>query len=143
MTSVSTYLNFERETEEAFAFYRSVFGTEYVGPPMRFGDLPAGEGAPPIPEEDRNLIMNIALPIVGGHILMGTDCPESMGMTVTRGNNVFICLDPPTRAEAERLFAALTDGGEVQMALADQFWGDYFGSLIDRFGIHWMINCTA
>jgi PhnB protein len=139
----STYLNFARSTEEAFNFYKSVFGTEFVGGIARFGDIPAQEGQPPISNDDKQLVMNVQLPILGGHLLMGTDAPESMGFQLNQGNNVYICLDPDTRAEADRLFAALSVGGEVEMAMQEMFWGDYFGSLVDKFGVRWMINCTS
>jgi PhnB protein len=139
----STYLNFERSTEAAFAFYKSVFGTEYVGPIMRHRDVPVPEGQPGPSEEDKDLIINVQLPILGGHLLMGTDAPQSMGFNVTQGNNVYICLDPDTRAEADRLFAALSGGGTVEMPLQEMFWGDYFGSFVDKFGVQWMINCTS
>jgi PhnB protein len=139
----STYLNFARSTEEAFNFYKSVFGTEFVGGIARFGDIPAQEGQPPISDDDKQLVMNVQLPILGGHLLMGTDAPESMGFQLNQGNNVYICLDPNTRAEADRLFAALSDGGEVEMGMEEMFWGDYFGSLVDKFGVRWMINCTS
>lgn len=140
MARVSTYLNFPRTTEAAFLFYKSVFGTEFVAPIARFGDGPACEGQSPA-EADRNLVMHVALPILGGHVLMGTDAPESMGFTVTPGNNMYINLEPDTRAETNRLFAALAAGGTVEMALQEMFWGGYFGSLVDRFGIRWMFNC--
>jgi PhnB protein len=139
----STYLNFARSTEEAFNFYKSVFGTEFVGGIARFGDIPAQEGQPPISDDDKQLVMNVQLPILGGHLLMGTDAPDSMGFQLNQGNNVYICLDPDTRAEADRLFAALSDGGEVEMGMEEMFWGDYFGSLVDKFGVRWMINCTS
>ena len=87
--------------------------------------------------------MHVELPILGGHVLMGTDAPETMGFTLTAGNNVYINLEPDTRAETERLYKALAEGGQVQMELADAFWGGYFGSLTDRFGIRWMFNCTS
>jgi len=87
--------------------------------------------------------MHVALPIVGGHVLMGTDAPESMGFKLTQGNNVHISVEPDTRAETEKLFAALAAGGNVDTALQDMFWGAYFGSLTDRYGIHWMFNCTG
>jgi PhnB protein len=143
MPTVSTYLNFARSTEEAFNFYRSVFGTEFQGQVMRFGDLPPTPGQPPISEDDKNLIMHIALPILGGHLIMGTDAPESMGFKLNQGNNVYINLSPNTRGETDRLFQALADGGRVEMALAEQFWGDYYGSLCDRFGVQWMFNCSS
>jgi PhnB protein len=84
MARVSTYLNFARSTEEAFDFYRSVFGTDYAGPIMRFGDIPAQPGQPALAGDDKNLVMHVALPILGGHVLMGTDAPESMGFKLTQ-----------------------------------------------------------
>jgi PhnB protein len=143
MARTSTYLNFARSTEEAFNFYKSVFGTEFVGEIARFADVPPQEGQPPMSDDDKQLVMNVQLPILGGHLLMGTDAPESMGFQLNQGNNVYICLDPDTRAEADALFAALSDGGNVEMSLQEMFWGDYFGSLVDKFGVNWMINCTA
>ena len=142
MSKVSTYLNFPRNTEEAFNFYKSVFGTEFEGEINRMGDIPSQEGQPVISEEDENLVMHVALPILAGHVLRGTDAPESMGFTVNMGNNVYINLEPDTREETERLFKALSSGGEVEMALADMFWGDYFGSCTDKFGVKWMFNCS-
>ena len=143
MASVSTYLNFKRSTEEAFNFYKQVFGTEFSGQVMRFGDMPPAPGQPALAEADRKLIMHISLPILAGHLLMGTDAPESMGFTHNQGNNVYINLEPDTRDETDRLFNALGEGGTVEMALAEQFWGDYFGSLTDRFGTRWMFNCSS
>jgi PhnB protein len=142
MSSVSTYLNFPRNTEEAFNFYKSVFGGEfYGGKIMRFGDMPPQEGAPPIAEGDKNLVIHVALPITGGHMLMGTDAPETMGFKVNFGNNVHINVQPDTRAETQQLFKALSSGGVVSMDLQDMFWGDYFGSCTDKFGVQWMFNC--
>jgi PhnB protein len=143
MAQTSTYLNFERQTEEAFTFYKSVFGTEFVGGISRHADVPMPEGMPPLSDEDKQLVINVQLPILGGHILMGTDAPRSMGFTLNQGNNVHICLQPDTREQADELFAALSAGGAVEMPLQDMFWGDYFGSFTDKFGIHWMINCSA
>ena len=143
MATVSTYLNFARATEEAFTFYKSVFGTEYVGQFMRFGDMPPVAGQPPVSADDRNLVMHCALPILGGHVIMGTDAPESMGFNLRQGNNVYINLEPDTRTETDRLFRALGEGGTIEMALQEQFWGDYYGSLTDRFGVQWMFNCRS
>jgi PhnB protein len=142
MASVSTYLNFSRNTEEAFNFYKEVFGTEFQGEIMRMGDVPPADGMPPLAEADKNLVMHVMLPILGGHQLMGTDAPESMGFTMNFGNNMFINLEPDTRAETKKLFDALSQGGTVTMALEDMFWGDYFGSCIDKFGVQWMFNCN-
>lgn len=143
MAKVSTYLNFKRETEEAFNFYKSVFGTEFMGEIQRFSVVPPQKGAPPIPEEDKNLVMHVGLPILGGHVLMGTDAPESMGFKVKPGNNVYINLEPDTRAETDKLFKALSEGGKVEMPMQEMFWGDYFGSLTDKFGVAWMFNCAS
>jgi PhnB protein len=143
VASTSTYLNFDRTTEEAFTFYKGVFGTEFVGQIARLGDYPPQEGQPPLSDADKKLIMNIQLPITGGHMLMGTDVSESMGFKVNQGNNVYICLDPDTRAEADQIFAALAEGGNIENQLTEMFWGDYFGSLSDKFGTLWMVNCTA
>ncbi len=142
MASVSVYLNFSRNTEEAFIFYREVFGTEFIGDIARMGDAPQEEGGPVISEEDKNLVMHVALPLMGEFVLMGTDAPESMGFKVNFGNNAYINLQPDTRAETERLFNALSEGGEVAIPLTDMFWGDYFASFTDKFGVQWMLNCT-
>ncbi len=143
MAQVSTYLNFQRNTEEAFNFYKSVFGGEFSGGGVaRFSDIPATEGMPPLAEEDKNLIMHIELPILGGHKLMGTDAPESMGFKVNFGNNIYINLEPDTREETKRLFKALSDKGTVTMELQDMFWGALYGSCTDRFGVNWMFNCV-
>jgi PhnB protein len=142
MARVSIYLNFVRETEEAFNFYKDVFGGEFEGGLNRMGEVPPTDGAPELSEEDKNLVMHVALPILGGFMLMGTDAPESMGFILNQGNNVYINLEPDTRAETESLFNALADGGVVEMPLQEMFWGDYFGSLTDKFGVRWMFNCT-
>lgn len=143
MARVSTYLNFARSTEEAFLFYKSVFKTDFAGPIMRFKDGPPCEGQPPLPEADTKLVMHVALPTLGGHMLMGSDAPESTGFKVTMGNNFYINLEPDTRAETDRLFAALSAGGQVEMALQNMFWGAYWGTLTDKFGVKWMFNCMA
>ena len=142
MATVNTYLNFSRNTEEAFNFYKSVFGGEFVGSISRFRDIPPSENTPPIPEADKDLVMHIALPILAGHLLMGTDAPESMGFKVNFGNNVYISLQPDTREETKKLFRALSEGGKVEMDLQDMFWGDYYGSCSDKYGVHWMFNCS-
>jgi len=142
MARVSTYLNFFRSTEDAFMFYKSVFGTEFIMPIARFKDIPPQPGQPSLPEADENLVMHVELPILAGHVLMGTDAPESMGFALTPGNNVYINLEPDTRTETDRLFQALGEGGKIEMALQEMFWGGYYGSLVDRFGTHWMFNCA-
>lgn len=143
MARVSTYLNFPRQTEEAFNFYKSVFGGEFSGGGIaRFKDIPVTEAMPPLDENDKNLIMHIELAIVGGHILMGTDAPESMGFKVNLGNNIYINLEPDTRVETKKLFESLSNGGTITMALQDMFWGAYYGSCTDKFGVQWMFNCV-
>ena len=140
MASVSTYLNFPRQTEEAFNFYKSVFGGEFNNGIARFSEVPPQEGAPEMPEADKNLVMHIELPILGGHVLMGTDAPKSMGFTVNYGNNVYIMLQPDSREETKELFDALSAGGKVTMELQDMFWGDYYGSCTDKYGVQWMFD---
>jgi PhnB protein len=143
MAKVGTYLNFPRNTEEAFNFYKSVFGGEFGrGGISRFRDIPVAEGMPPLAEEDLNLVMHVELPILGGHLLMGTDAPESMGFKVIPGNNVYINLEPDTRSETRRIFDALASGGIITQELQDMFWGAYYGSCTDKFGVQWMFNCS-
>ncbi|MBL7842788.1 MAG: VOC family protein [Cyclobacteriaceae bacterium] len=143
MARVSTYLNFTNQTEEAFLFYQSIFGGEFIGGIQRFGDMPPTEGMPTLPEKDKNLVLHMALPILGGYLLMGSDAPESMGFHVNLGNNMHINLETDTREETDRLFNALADGGNITMPLQDMFWGDYFGSCTDKFGVQWMVNCAS
>lgn len=141
MARTSTYLNFMGKTEEAFGFYGSVFETKPVGPIARMGDVPPSPGMPALSEAEKGYVMHVALPILGGHVLMGTDALESMGHKLTFGNNVSLNLEPDTRKETDRLFARLSDGGKVEMPLQDMFWGGYFGHLTDKFGVKWMFNC--
>ncbi len=136
MAGVSTYLNFPGNTEAAFEFYKSVFGTQYEGMGLqRMSGVPAASGQPPMPEAAQNLVVHVALSILGGHVLHGTDAHESMGFTVQMGNNVHINLHPDTRGDADKLFARLSAGGKVDMPLQEMFWGDYFGSFTDKFGM--------
>ena len=143
MARVRTYLNFPRSTEKAFLFYRSVFGNDFATPIHRFREWPLQPGQLPLDEADKNLVMHVELPILGGHVLMGTDAPESMGFSLTAGNNMSINIEPDTRIETDRLFKRLSDGGRVEMPLQETFWGGYLGSLTDRFGIRWMFNCAS
>lgn len=140
MAKVSVYLNFVDKTEEAFNYYKSIFGGEFVGGIMRFGDVPSQEGQPPMKDSEKNLVMHVDLPILGGCHLMGTDAPESMGFKVTAGNNIHISLEPDSKDEANRLFEALSKNGKVTMPLQDMFWGAYYGSCTDKYGVQWMIN---
>lgn len=140
MARTTTYLNFTGETAAAFTFYRCVFGTEFIGPIQRMSDVPVEPGMPQLSDAERSLVLHAELPILGGHILMGSDLPESAGHTITYGTNVSINLELDTREEAQRLFTALGEGGKVTMELQDMFWGGYFGSLRDRFGVNWMVH---
>ncbi len=143
MARVSTYLNFPRNTEEAFNFYKSVFSGEFGNDGIaRFGDIPPQEGMPPMAEEDKNLVMHVELEILGGHILMGSDAPESMGFNVIFGNNTYINLEPDTKSETKKLFDSMSAGGVITMELQDMFWGAYFGSCTDKFGVQWTFNCA-
>lgn len=137
---VSAYLNFPGNAEEAFNFYRSVFRTEFVDGIQRFDELPAEPGQPPVPDKVKKMVLHVELPLVGDHILMGSDAPAEMGFTVTQGNNMHVNVEPSSRKETDRIFNALSKGGKVSMPLQDMFWGAYFGSLTDKFGINWMIN---
>jgi PhnB protein len=140
MARVTTYLNFPGNTEEAFIFYKNVFRSEFNGGMQRFGDIPAQEGMPPLSDADKKLIIHVELPIVNGHILMATDAPASMGFTLTPGNNMNISLDLDSKEETTRLFNELSAGGTITMELQDMFWGAYYGSCTDKFGINWMFN---
>jgi PhnB protein len=139
MASVSIYLNFNGNAEEAFNYYKKVFKTEFSAPPMRMKDMPAGDGAPAISEADKNKVMHVALPILGGTQIMATDMLESMGQKLVEGNNFTISLNPDTKEEADRLYNELSAGGSDAVAPHDEFWG-YWGTCKDRFGIRWMFN---
>lgn len=139
MASVSIYLNFMGNAEEAFNHYKKVFKTEFSAPPMRMKDMPQRDGAPPLPEADKNKVMHVALPILGGIQIMATDMLESMGHKLIEGNNFTISLNPDTKEEADRLYNELSEGGTEGVAPHDEFWG-YWGTCKDRFGIRWMFN---
>ncbi len=143
MARVTTYLNFMGNTEAAFNFYKSVFKTDFIGPINRMSDVPPQPGMPPLPEAERNAVMHVSLPILGGHVLMGTDTLASMGHKLEVGNNITLNLEPDTRKETEDLFKALAEGGKAEMPLTDMFWGAYFGIVVDRFDIRWMFNCQS
>lgn len=137
---VTTYLNFPGNTEEAFNFYKEVFKGEFTGKKLtRFGDIEVPAEIQ-MSEADKKLIIHGELTIMGGHVLMATDAPESMGFKLQTGNNMHINLEPESREETERLFNELSAGGVVTMPLSDMFFGAYFGSLIDKYGINWMLS---
>ena len=134
---VNPYLNFDGQAEEAFNFYKLVFGGEFTAN-MKMKDVPGGDK---LPAAEQNRVMHISLSIGKNILLMGSDTAPSMGNpALIKGNNIYVSLHPKSREEADRLFNGLSAGGEIEMAMEDQFWGDYFGSFIDKFGIGWMIN---
>ena len=143
MARVSTYLNFMGTTEEAFDFYRTVFGTEYLGPIQRMKDVPAGPDGPTLSEAEQERVMHVELPILGGYVIMGTDMLESMNHELKIGNNTTINLEPDSREETQRLFDALSEGSSDCAPLMDMFWGATWGTCLDRFGVRWMFNYTA
>ena len=134
MAAVNTYLNFNGNTEEAFNFYRSVFGGEFIMV-QRMKDTPEPDK---IPDGDKNKIMHIALPI-GNNVLMGTDVMSFMPQ-VTFGTNSSICITPDSEEQAKKLFDGLSYGGQVGMPLEKMFWGALFGFFTDKFGVQWMVN---
>jgi len=141
MAKTSIYLNFQGNCEEAFNFYKATFKSEFVGQIFRMKDMPAMPGAPELSEKEANYIMNIALPILGGTVIMGTDMLESMGHQLKIGNNTTINLEADSKEEVDRLYKVLSEGGSEMNAPMDMFWG-YWGVCLDRFGIRWMFNCS-
>ena len=140
MARVNTYLNFMGKTEEAFNFYKEVFGTEITSL-TRMKDMPRPEGAPSLAESEGNLIMNIQMPITNGHVLMATDMIASMGHNLKVGNNVTISLDLDSQEEAEKIYnKLLTNSPETSGPLAPMPWGAIWGSCEDQYGIRWMIS---
>jgi len=139
MATMNPYLNFNGNTEEAFNFYKSVFHTDFSGPIMYNKDIPPQPGLPSFSDEDKNKVMHVSLPILGGTRIMATDMLESMGHKLIEGNNVTINLEPDTKEETDRLFTALSEGGSEIAPLRDEFWG-YWGCCKDRYGIRWMFN---
>ena len=142
MARTSTYLHFSGNAESAFAFYRDAFGTEFDGPIERMGELPPQPGMPELSDEEKNQVSSVKLPIAGGHLLIGNDAPSWMG-TLVHGNAMDIGVELDTRAEAERIFTALADGANVEFPFQDMGGGNYFGSLVDKFGTQWLISCPG
>lgn len=136
MANFNPYLNFNGNTEEAFNFYKSVFGGEFTML-MRFRDVPGNEN---LPAEVQDKIMHIALPVGNGNMLMATDSLESMGQKLIVGNNHYFMLGAGSKEEADDLFAKLSVNGKIEMPLQDTFWGAYYGAFTDQFGIQWMID---
>jgi PhnB protein len=137
MKSASPYLNFKGNTKEAFNFYRSVFGGEFQTV-VRFRDF--GDNGMGVAQGDLDKIAHIALPLGPHAMLMGTDVVDSMPMTFTPGNNVYITIEPESAEETERLFSALSAGGRTEMPLQATAWAEKYGSCTDRFGVQWMVS---
>jgi PhnB protein len=134
MPAINPYLHFNGVAEDAFNFYKSVFGGEFSAV-MRFKDMPSEN----LTEKDANKIMHMSLPITGGDILMGSDVPEHMGQT-TNGGNFHICINPDSEEQATQLFNGLSAGGKVEVPLNKMPWNALFAMFADKFGVEWMIN---
>ncbi len=136
MAKLNSYLNFDGQAEEAFNFYKSISGGEFVGEIYRMGNAPGTEN---LSEDSKNRVMHIALPI-GNDLLMASDIIPEFGQTLTKGNSSYISVFPDSKEEADQLFKGLSEGGNIEMPLEEQFWDDYFGCFQDKYGIGWMIN---
>ena len=136
MALINPHINFNGNAEEAFTFYKSVFGGEFAKV-MRFKDLSSPEN--PFAESEANKIMHIALPI-GNNILMANDVPESMGRTNENENRSKISISAESKEEADKLFSGLSAGGQIEMPISDSPWGSYFGMFRDKYGIEWMVD---
>jgi PhnB protein len=138
---IHAYLNFDDKAEAAFRFYEKVLGGT-LSEIHRFGSMPQ-DGGFELTDEQKNLVMHVALALPDGQMLMASDMLAGMGPQRVEGNNISLSVHPDSRQEADRIFNALAQGGAITMPLADQFWGDYFGSLTDQFGVNWMVNYSA
>lgn len=138
MKTVNPYLTFNGTCEEAFNFYKSVFGGEF-GHLGRFSDIPESEDMEPMTKAEGNRIMHVSLPISKETILMGSDSHPKFG-DVTSGSNMSIAIGADSKEEADKLFTGLSKGGKITMPIADTFWGDYFGMFTDKFGFEWMVS---
>lgn len=140
MKSVNPYLNFAGNTEEAFTFYKAVFGGDFTMV-ARYRDF--GGNSMGVAEKDLDKIAHISLPLGKDTLLMGTDALESMGPSLTAGNNFSISIETESEAEADELFRRLSEGGRVDMPIGKTEWAEKFGGCADRFGVQWMINYTG
>lgn len=136
MASINPYINFNGNAEEAFTFYKSVFGGEF-GTIVRFKDLASAEF--PVSESEADKILRITLPI-GGNVLVANDVPEAMGQVSENENRSKIAVSTESREEADRIFAGLTEGAAIEMPMSDRPWGTYFGMFRDKYGIEWTIE---
>ena len=139
MPKINLYLFFDGKTEAAFTFYKAVFGGEFTGL-VRNKDMPSESD---VPQEVGEEIANIALPIGDETVLMGGDLSSTRQQSLSVGNNVCISVHPESEAETERIFRELSAGGSVEMPLAHQPWGDFYGSFVDKFGVWWMVNYSG
>lgn len=138
MTTINSYLTFNGNCEEAFTFYRSAFGGDFshMG---RFKDMPPDPKFP-ISEADKEKVMHVSLPISKETVLMGSDTGGEWGANYRQGNNFSVSINADSKAEADRLFEALSEGGKVTMPMNTTFWESYFGMFTDQFGIQWMVS---
>ncbi|RXK47522.1 VOC family protein [Aquirufa rosea] len=140
MPRVCTYVNFPGTAEEAFLFYQSIFKTEFIGGIQRFHEMPVDPNMPPLPETVNDQVLHIELPLLGNHILMASDAPADLGFSLSQGNNMHICVNPDSREEAQRIFDGLSEGANINTPIQDMYWGAFYGTMTDRFGINWMIS---
>lgn len=140
MTTVNIYLTFNGNCKQAFDFYKSIFGGDfdYIG---TFGEMPPQEDMPPLPDEMKDQIMHVSLPISEGYSIMGSDTGGEWGASHQVGNNFSISVNADTKEKAEKFFNALADGGNITMPLGKTFWSDCYGMLTDKFGVNWMVSC--
>ena len=139
MATINPHINFNGNAEEAFNFYKSVFGGEFAKI-MRFKDLASAEF--PVAEHEANKIMHIALSI-GNNVLIGNDVPQSMGPTNENENRSKISITAESKEEADRLFHGLSEGGKIEVPIEESPWGSYFGMFRDKYGIEWMVDFAA
>ena len=136
---VHSYLNFDGKAEEAFMFYKCIFGGEFSAN-MKMSEMPDGNK---LPKEEQNRIMHIALPVGEGTLLMASDILPSAGHKMVFGNQTYTMLSPETKEEADRLFDGLSKDADIEMKMEDTFWGDYMGSFTDKYSIKWMVNVAG
>jgi PhnB protein len=132
---LNPYLNFNGNAIDAFKFYQSILGGE-----MNVMKMDSAPGLDHLTDAEKEMALHVSIPIGNGQFLMASDCLESLGQKLEFGNNNYISLSPDSREEADRIFSGLSEGGVVEMPMEDMFWGDYFGSFKDKFGVCWMIN---
>lgn len=140
MATINPYLTFNGTCEEAFNFYKTIFGGDYQFS-GRFSEMPPNPEMPPMSDEDKNKIMHVSLPISAETTLMGSDVLN--GADLIEGNNCTISINCKTTDEVDEMFSGLSNGGKVTMPLNKTFWGSYFGMFTDKFGINWMISCES